>query len=140
MVCSVESHTGTRIFDKYEETLTLYNLTNKVSFVAKDNASNMKAASNAKFPVSADSFSDTSEPTDNEDLWTGVHDDVSVESIETGRISCFAHTLQLTVGDGIEETKAISLAMAKAVKLASILHRSTIYKVRMIGAQPKQLF
>lgn len=58
------------------------------------------------------------------------NEDTSVDLINTERISCFAHTLQLVVGDALKDTKAISLAVAKATKVSSMLHKSTSYKVR----------
>ena len=97
-----------------------------------DNAANMKAAFTTQFPREAaggDNGSISEEPTENEDLWTGNTHDESASSIENERISCFAHTLQFTVGDGLRETKAMSLALSKGTKLTSHLHRSTVYKV-----------
>lgn len=46
------------------------------------------------------------------------------------RLSCFAHSLQLVIGDGLKEAKFISLAIAKASKLTSLLHSSTSFKNR----------
>ena len=67
-------------------------------------------------------------PCGNEDLMEDNTDD-SVDLIEAERIACFAHLLQLAVGDGMKETKSVSTALSKAVSASKILHRSTAYKV-----------
>ena len=95
----------------------------------------MKAAFNAQFPADDNEVVSTTsaeeDPTYNEDLWSRETSDQSASFIESERISCFAHTLQLSIGDGLVETKAISVAMSKGVKVTSSLHRSTKYKVRI---------
>ena len=100
-----------------------------------DNAANMKAAFNVTFPsIELPDLSDEESedgPCDVE-LWHENQDD-SVNAIEGERISCFAHSLQLTVLDGLKETKAVSPAMSRAVAVSSLLHRSTAFKVGMIA-------
>ncbi|KAF3840335.1 hypothetical protein F7725_019052, partial [Dissostichus mawsoni] len=44
------------------------------------------------------------------------------------RLQCFAHTLQLVVGDGLKETKGTISSLAKLSKLSSLLHTSTHFK------------
>ncbi len=44
------------------------------------------------------------------------------------RLQCFAHTLQLVVGDGLKETRAVSSALAKVSRISSLLHTSTSFK------------
>nr|XP_061819535.1 uncharacterized protein LOC133608356 [Nerophis lumbriciformis] len=44
------------------------------------------------------------------------------------RLQCFAHTLQLVVGDGLKETKVVSPSLSKLSKLSSLLHTSTTFK------------
>ena len=48
------------------------------------------------------------------------------------RLSCFAHSLQLVVGDGLKEISGteIGAAILKAHQLSKLLHRSTIFKER----------
>ena len=123
----VGSHTGTRIYDKYEEVMTTYDIGDKVSYIITDNASNMRAAFSVKFP--SESSADSSEAgTGNEDLFEDNTDE-SVELIDTERLACFAHSLQLAIGDGMKETKSVSAALSKSVAVSNILHRSTLYKV-----------
>ncbi|XP_061880235.1 zinc finger BED domain-containing protein 4-like [Entelurus aequoreus] len=44
------------------------------------------------------------------------------------RLQCFAHTLELVVGDGLKETKVVSPSLSKLSKLSSLLHTSTTFK------------
>lgn len=44
------------------------------------------------------------------------------------RLSCFAHSLQLVVGDGLKEVRYLSQAISKVPKLLTLLHSSTIFK------------
>ncbi|XP_050923036.1 zinc finger BED domain-containing protein 4-like [Lates calcarifer] len=44
------------------------------------------------------------------------------------RLQCFAHTLQLVVGDSLKETKVVSPSLSKLSKLSSLLHTSTTFK------------
>ena len=43
------------------------------------------------------------------------------------RISCFTHSLQLVVGDGLSDTRCVNKAIAKIIKLSTLLHRSTVF-------------
>jgi len=44
------------------------------------------------------------------------------------RLSCFCHSLYLTVSDGLKDTKCLSSAIAKACKLTSLVHQSQIFR------------
>ena len=102
-------------------------ISDKVSYFITDNASYMRAAFSVKFP--SESSADSSEAgTGNEDLFEDNTDE-SVELIDTERLACFAHSLQLAIGDGMKETKSVSAALSKSVAVSNILHRSTLYKV-----------
>lgn len=108
--------------------MSYYQISDKVSYIVTDNAANMKKAFRASFPLEQQSTDDIEDDTDSDDLWN--HDDsADVVDYERERLSCFAHSLQLTVADGLKETKAVSGALSKAVSISSILHRSTSYKV-----------
>ena len=60
------------------------------------------------------------------------HKDASIEGtlqlFSKERISCFAHTLQLTIKDGLKETKYLEGGIRKVSRLAAFLHCSTIFK------------
>lgn len=113
--------------------MTYYNISDKVSYIVTDNAANMKKAFRASFPVELEqpNTDDTEDETDEDDLWN--HED-SADDLDTGRerLSCFAHSLQLTVADGLKETRSVSGALSKAVSISNILHRSTSYKVSFL--------
>ena len=113
--------------------MTYYEITNKVSYLVTDNAANMKAAFKVTFPdmgIPAESEASLDTEDDETDLWH-INQDQSVDNIEVERISCFAHSLQLTVADGLKETKSVSGAMSKSVAISSLLHRSTTFKVNL---------
>ena len=126
------SHTGERILDKYEEVMLYYQISDKVSYIVTDNAANMKKAFNTSFPLDQPNTDDS---TDSDDLW---HPDNLIEYVDTERerIACFAHSLQLTIADGLKETKAVSGALSKPVAVSNILHHSTSYKVRFHKMKP----
>ncbi|GAA6071939.1 uncharacterized protein LOC114158526 [Tachysurus ichikawai] len=101
----------------------------------------MKCAFKVKLPQqSVDPAIDSEEEIDNlddEELWEDV--DTMQETLlgiasSRERLSCFAHSLQLVIGDGLKEAKFISLAIAKASKLTSLLHSSTTFKSRFEAA------
>ncbi|KAI7810944.1 hypothetical protein IRJ41_008551 [Triplophysa rosa] len=72
--------------------------------------------------VLAEDDSDDSE--DEEDM----ADDRTFPLGSRQRLSCFAHSLQLVVGDGLKEVKCLSQAISKVSKIATLLHSSTIFK------------
>ncbi|KAJ4939239.1 hypothetical protein JOQ06_028695 [Pogonophryne albipinna] len=77
---------------------------------------------------------DEEDDLDDSDIWNDltVEEQERVEhSLSTKtqtRLQCFAHTLQLVIGDGLKETKLINAALAKASRLSSLLHTSTTFK------------
>lgn len=109
-----------------------YHINRKVSFIVTDNASNMKKAFNTAFPSDREEqdaeIGNGDDTDDDEELWQ-ENDDLSVERIETERISCFAHSLQLCVNDGLKETRVACSAMAKLSRVSELLHKSGSYKV-----------
>lgn len=44
-------------------------------------------------------------------------------------LRCFAHSLQLAIGDGLEACRCISAALGKCSKITSLLHTSAVFKV-----------
>ncbi|KAL1249031.1 hypothetical protein QQF64_022349 [Cirrhinus molitorella] len=115
-------HNAENIVAAFDEILEEYNISDKVEFIITDNASNMKKA--FKFAMTED-HSDDSE--DEEDM-VGEPLDRNVHLGSRQRLSCFAHSLQLVVGDGLKEVKCLSQAISKVSKLATLLHSSTIFK------------
>lgn len=134
------SHTGARIAEVLEEVFTEENLRSKVHFVITDNASNMKKAATFLFRESeVEDDGQGSDLTIMED--EGLVDDPTLfEDVtldELGlrqdvlfgeRLPCFAHSLQLTVRDGLQKTTVSRTAVAKCTKLANLTHQSTTFK------------
>ena len=103
-----------------------------------DNASNMKAAFKVKFPSATEvehvEAEEEGEDIEDEAVWLDLEEEdedqvvSALENCSKQRLSCFAHTLQLVIGDGLKETKCLTTAIAKASRMATLLHRSTVFK------------
>ncbi|XP_053288247.1 uncharacterized protein LOC128449211 [Pleuronectes platessa] len=102
----------------------------KVDHIICDNAANMKKAFSTCFPGQEDEDDDH----DDFNIWNNltVEEQERFENVLSAksqtRLQCFAHTLQLTIGDGLKDTKIISAALSKASRLSSLLHTSTTFK------------
>ncbi|MGH0124907.1 UNVERIFIED_CONTAM: hypothetical protein FKN15_020257 [Acipenser sinensis] len=107
----------------YEETMTCYNIANKLSGIVTDNAANMVKAFTI-FPPSDVPDSDT-----DQDVSTDIVDLVNVSEeldyLPPEWSPCFAHTLQLVVRDALEQAGPIKAVIAKVSKLVSFCHKST---------------
>ena len=119
-------HCGERIAAEFDEIVEEYHISNKISFILTDNASNMKRAFKLRLPDSEQPESD-SDDLDDEMMWEDVEDFEQPWS-SGERLSCFAHSLQLVVSDGMKEVKAISRAIAKATKFTTLLHSSSKFR------------
>ena len=100
----------------------------KVFKVVTDSASNMKKA----FQVSLPEFALDSEEEDEDDGAAEIEE--SLESSEISedifdtvpeRISCFAHTLQLSIKDSINASQQATKAIAKVAKIVNHIKKST---------------
>ena len=69
-------------------------------------------------------------------LWEDLHeeDSDSVQAVlitnSKQRLSCFAHSLQLVVGDGLKKLQGVGRAITKVGKISKLLHKSTVFKER----------
>ena len=78
------------------------------------------------------------EDTDDEAIWAGLaeSDQEALEDVlamnSKTRLSCFAHSLQLVIGDGLKKLQGSGVGdvLTKAHRLSATLHRSTIFKER----------
>ena len=142
-------HNAQNISEAYLELATSFAIEGKVSDVITDSAANMMKAfrdfglpgyepahsedtpnnvddgdsNDSNDSDSDDDSGDTSDPTDN-----GVYDFLS------GHHPCFAHTLQLTVKDGLKGAgAAVNRLLAMALKLVSHVRKSTIAAEELEG-------
>lgn len=128
------THTGERISEAFESICDEYDIRQKLDFVICDNAANMKRAFTVCFPQEEDDEVNDDENLDDEELWEDLSRDEqeTVDQVLTRgspkRQQCFAHTLQLTVGDGLKDARIMNSAFAKCSKLSSLLHTSTTFK------------
>ncbi|KAJ8007599.1 hypothetical protein DPEC_G00095700 [Dallia pectoralis] len=95
----------------------------------------MKCAFKVKLPQQDEHSNDSEDfedmNLDNEDLWEDVSwdDEENTYFLKSRqRLSCFAHSLQLVIHDGMKEVKAISLTIAKTSRFTRLLHSSTPFK------------
>ncbi|KAK0146146.1 hypothetical protein N1851_014558 [Merluccius polli] len=110
--CFTGKHCGEQIASEFDEIVEEYGISNKISFILTDNASNMKRAFKVRLPDSEQPESD-SDDLDDEMMSEDVEDFEQPWS-SGERLSCFAHSLQLVVSDGMKEVKAIARAIAMA--------------------------
>lgn len=101
-----ESHTADHISEAYEDILSDYGVS--VSYAITDNASNMVKA----FKINLQ------EPEDADDDWIDEADEEIATDIQVSgaRLSCFAHTLQLVIHDGLKKP-GVSVPKSRSVCL-----------------------
>ena len=128
------SHTGERIAEAFDSICDEYDIRQKLDFVICDNAANMKRAFTVCFPKDDGDEMTDDDNLDDADLWEDLSrgEWETVDQVLTRgspkRQQCFAHTLQLTVGDGLKDARIMNSAFAKCSKLSSLLHTSSTFK------------
>ena len=121
------SHTGQKIAESMADVIADNQLETKVRCVITDNASNMVKAMSVLFEATDDGYLlEYADPTLWEDMETDVVDDV-LHNLPV-RMSCFAHSLQLVVRDGLSSTGIIRTTLAKCSKLANLIHQSCLFR------------
>lgn len=131
------SHTGVRIAEAVDKCLSDFNIKDKLRFVVTDNASNMRKA----FDVLSAMISDEGEEAgvtvnaiDDESLWEDIEstDEERIAAVMSRngahRLSCFAHTLQLVVKDGVDKLGSGRSLMSKCSKMANLVHQSIAFR------------
>ncbi|XP_017263504.1 zinc finger BED domain-containing protein DAYSLEEPER-like [Kryptolebias marmoratus] len=97
----------------------------------------MKCAFKVHMPQQQSDDSDSEEDNlDDEHLWEDINseEDIDLPWSSGERLSCFAHSLQLVVHDGMKEVKTISRTIAKTSKFATLLHSSSQFKDKFEAA------
>ncbi|CAC5403295.1 unnamed protein product [Mytilus coruscus] len=123
-------HTADKIRQEYEETLAMYEISEKVRNVVTDNAANMKKAFNFSLPGFPDTLIDEkseNESGDESDSESEI-DDFNVELPDDNFPTlghCFAHTLQLVVKDGLKDTSnSLKTVISKAANIVKFVRKS----------------
>jgi len=69
------------------------------------------------------------------DLWPEEDElrvDDLVDTLPIQRVSCFAHSLQLVVKDGLKDRKPYDAAISRCTRMCTLLHSSLSFKVYII--------
>lgn len=145
-----ERHTGEAIAKSVQDVISERNLKGKVRYCVSDNASNMKKAFSILGDLYQDINAEEQEPgtvttvgqvdIDNDEFFEDFHQQEDLEEalfeeslvannpMKLARLPCFAHTLQLTVKDGLDKLASARKILGKCSKLANIVHQSTTFK------------
>ena len=106
--------------------------------VVTDNAANKRRAFTVEFPEHEEGVAEEEDMAgvDADEVW-GDLEEVDTEPVikslnlaSRQRLPCFAHTLQLVVGDGLRDMRGIGRAIAKVSRLSTLLHKSATFKER----------
>ena len=120
------SHTGENIRCELEAFMAADNIQDKLVRIVTDNASNnIKAFADLVVPgfeVYFEPEDDDEEASEEDEAQPGQQtEEFSIdEQEERLRIPCFAHTLQLTVGDGLKDCTCLKSAIAKIASIAKL--------------------
>ena len=130
-------HTGVNILAEFEEAVEKFNILQRLFRVVTDNASNMLKAFPESVSLPGFDIDDEDENEDDDDM-AGCFDeedeidDLNDTSLIPKRISCFAHTLQLCVKDGLASPSSIvTKVIAKAAKVVNHIKKSTLTTEKM---------
>ncbi|RXN00331.1 hypothetical protein EOD39_9754 [Acipenser ruthenus] len=131
------SHTGEWISESIESICDNYIIKKKIDYIISDNAANMRKAFTVCFPSSTESNNNISPSEDLNDteIWEELDNDKAMDmnmSLQSNCrkrcLQCFAHTLQLVIGDGLKEARVINATMSKVSKLCTLLHTSCVFR------------
>lgn len=109
---AVGKHTGENIKLLVDSCFNDYNITNNIRYLVTDNASNMRKAFSVQLTVEEDGVDEADDGLDDPSLWED-HQEIEDAVVELSRgrvrLSCFAHTLQLSIGDGLKVRLLLNL-------------------------------
>ncbi len=124
------SHTGEAILQHFKEIEQEFQVSEKVDNIVTDNGSNMLKAFKLLELENEVTNSDSTESDDEEELQSVEISSLSESSewdiIKPNHYSCFAHTLQLVIKDGMEKAEQIKRVLAKVSRLISFVRHSTV--------------
>ena len=121
------SHTGENLRHQLESILATYDIDDKLVRIVTDNASNnMKAFGDLIVP----GFEVYFEPEEADEEGSSEEDELqpddqnnasdAEEHEERLRIPCFAHTLHLTVNDGLKQCSTLKSSITKVASIAKL--------------------
>jgi hypothetical protein len=119
-------HTGENLRNQLEKIIAAFNIEGKVVRLVTDNASNnVKGFGDLVVPGFEVYFEPEEdideEQTDDESEYEEWAEDINMDdNDERFRMACFAHTLQLTVGDGLKECGCVKSAIFKVASIAKL--------------------
>ena len=121
--CVAGRHTAENILVWYKEITSDFDVDEKVKHIITDSGSNIKKAFLTLPGYEEDPTSDSNEE---EDEYDAVSLPLQHDGFLTKPHSCFTHTLQLVVKDGLTQVDQIGMVIKKCSKLVSLVQRSTI--------------
>ena len=149
------SHTGGRITSEFEDIIDEFCIQKTVFKAVTDNASNMKKTfgNSLSLPGFSSTMDNVEEHTESDaELEISMSDDEDTKDSNSqfdsimekipDRVSCFAHTLQLCVRDGLTEVTASARLTSSINKVARILNhvkKSTIATEKLESLSAKTL-
>ncbi len=123
------SHTGEAILLHFAEIEQLFSISGKIDNIITDNAANMlKAFRLLEISHDEDDATDSDFNEDDDDVQP-VEIDAELQSeldvIQPNHFSCFAHTLQLVVKDGMDKADQVKRVLGKVARLVSHVRHLT---------------
>lgn len=123
------SHTGDNLRRQLEDVTATFNIEEKLVRIITDNASNnLKAFDQLVIPGFETYFeAEDDEDEQDEDVEANTTNSEEnagqnnlIDQDERLRMSCFSHTLQLSVGDGLKECEYAKAALGKIAVIAKL--------------------
>ena len=139
-------HTADNITLWYDEITSNFGISDKVKDIFTDSASNVKKA----FLTLPGFENDVEQRSDSEDQIDDVNDNdddneeileaqsISSEDMPLKYCSCFAHTLQLVVKDGLKKAGQINTVINRCSNLVSFKQKSTVATITHNGEKSPQ--
>ena len=142
------SHTEQKILSEFEEIIDEFKIRSTVYKAVTDNASNMKKAfaddlslpgfiNEADIDMEIERESDK-KISDDEEAENNSEFDSILKTVPD-RISCFAHTLQLCVKDGISASSRLTSTISKVRRIVNHVKKSTAATERLEELSGKSL-